>query len=294
MKFRLIIVLILTLLSASLAWAQEPTPTPLGSYVIGRDIYVRSAPTEQSLPVGRLVAGDRVYPLNRSQSGNWVLIQYGRGFGWIRRDLAHWAVNVDALPTLDESNLTPTPLSPDPTETPFIATATPAGSWVDAGGVEAFVRSGPNFRYEVLGQIDSGTVIEPVGRTEDSSWILIRFGDGFAWIARRLVELAVPLPSLPVLRVYALTPSATFTPSQSPTPTFTWTPSVTPSATFTLTPTFTATDTPSLTPTATLTSTPHGDGHPVAHSDQHDGAEPHAGAQCYADLHAQSHRDRVA
>ena len=255
-KFRLIIVLILTLLSASLAWAQEPTPTPLGSYVTGRDIYVRSAPTEQSLPVGRLVEGDRVFPVNRSQSGSWILIRYNRGFGWIRRDLAYWAVDVDALPTLDESNLTPTPLSPDPTETPFIATATPNGSWVDAAGVEAFVRSGPNFRYQVLGQLESGTVIEPVGRTEDSSWILIRFGDGFAWIARRLVDLAVPLPSLPILQIYALTPSATFTPSATPTATATGTFTPTPSATSTPSATFTVTNTPSLTPTATFTWTP--------------------------------------
>lgn len=241
--------------------AQEATPTPRGSYVIEPDIYVRSGPGESFIPVGRLIEGARVVPVNRSESGIWVLIRYSRGFGWIRRDLAFWDVRIDALPTLDESNLTPTPISPNPTETPFIPTPTPLGNWIDAEGRGAFVRSGPNQRYAILGQLTPGASVEPVGRNVDASWILIRYGDGFAWIAERLVNWTEDVRALPVLQIYALTPSATFTPSQSPTPTST--PSSTPSATPTLTPsvtpsltaTFTPTWTPSVTPTATFTFT---------------------------------------
>ena len=44
-----------------------------------------------------------IYPVNRSSDGDWLMIYYNFGFGWIRRDLAYWAVDVEALPTLDQS-----------------------------------------------------------------------------------------------------------------------------------------------------------------------------------------------
>lgn len=101
------------------------------------DIYVRGGPGSAYLPVGRLVAGDLVVPVNRSASGTWVMIQYSRGFGWICRDLARWIEDIDALPTLDETDLTPTSLY---TETPVSA---PTGYQVNAGAEGAFVRLVP-------------------------------------------------------------------------------------------------------------------------------------------------------
>ncbi len=261
-RFLLIAMLIfsigLMLVEAQLPDA-EATPTPALSSVIREDIFVRSGPGRQYIPVGQLVQGDRVRPAARNTAGDWVLILYRSGFGWIRRDLANWVENIDNLPIVDEPNLTLTPFAPTQTGTVvLLPTATPSGNWVllvpDAQS--AYVRAGPGRTYLRLGQLFEGDVVEPVGRNATTGWILIRFGDGFGWIARNLVSWVDDLERLPVLSEDALTPSATFTPtrtpSNTPTPTHTFTP--TPTATFSATPTSTPTVT--FTPTASLTSTP--------------------------------------
>lgn len=246
------------------------TPTPRGSYVIAPDIYVRGGPGEFFVPVGRLVAGNTLIPLNRSASGEWVLIVYNRGFGWIRRDLAFWNINVDDLPLFDETNLTPTPASLDPTNTPFIPTATPPSNYINVGAAGAFVRVGPGTNYDITGYLLDGEAIDAVGRSETTDWILIRYGDGFGWVSRLVARWNVDLDALPVLIPPDLTPSATptftSTPTRTATPTRTFSPTATftasathtSSATFTATPTETptATHTATHTPTDTQTSTP--------------------------------------
>ena len=285
-----VLITLLALLLASSVSAQAtttPSPTAVGNYVTARDIYVRGGPGEFYLPVGRLVEGDEVRPFNISADGRWVLIRYSRGFGWIRRDLAVWADDIDELPQLDESNLTPTSLATD-TPTPL-----PTGVQIAAGEAGAYVRFGPGVNYPYMGAVVSGEFVDPVGRNLDGDWILIRFRDGFGWVSRALLARNVLLDDLPVLLLDALTPSATslasLTPTASNTPTFTQTPSQTPTATLiptntpvgsetspatetptelpttlvlptlapteTLTPSDTPTPIPTNTPTATLTFT---------------------------------------
>ena len=282
--FLFISVVLFSGLIAAVVSAQTPTPaptsTPSVSSVIREDIFVRGGPGRDYLPVGRLIAGNRVTPVARSQNADWVLIIYGNGFGWIRRDLAFWIENIDQLPTVSETSLTPTfNPSPSPQSTIILLpTLTPEGNWVSpaADAQSGYVRGGPGRTYLRLGQLYLGDVVEPVGRNADSTWIMIRFGDGFGWIARNLVNWVDDLQTLPVLSPDNLTPTATFTATATPTLTFTptatatatstHTPSPTPTATFTptatytstptTTPTNTATFTPTATPTSTLTFTP--------------------------------------
>lgn len=259
MKIRLVaLALICSLFSFALVQAQatptaSPTATPPGSYVIRPDIYVRGGPGEQYIPVGRLVEGNPVFPLNQNEAGTWVLLAYGRGFGWIRRDLAHWAVNVDELPVYDSLTLTPSPVPGSPTRTPFIFTPTPPGNWINVGPRGAFIRSGPGLTYGILGELVDGDPVAPFGRDEDTDWILIRFGDGFGWIFRPLARWQDDLEALPVLRPPDLTPSATFT--ATATPTHSLTPSATPTRTPSPTPSNTTTPTDTPLPTATPTET---------------------------------------
>ncbi len=235
--------------------AQEtatPTPRPGSSYVIFDDIYVRGGPGESYQPVGALQAGVLLRPVSRSVDGNWILIAYNRGFGWVRRDLAVWGLDVDALPIIEETDLTPTAPPGDATATFFLPTATPTGNWVNTGGLGAFMRTGPGLHYAIYGEIDDGTSVDPVGRSEDATWILLRRTGGFAWINRALVSWAVDLEPLPILRINALTPSATFTGTLTPSATLTPTETATSTATATITLSPTASDTS----TATLTLTP--------------------------------------
>jgi uncharacterized protein YraI len=272
LKRRLLYICLLLLVAATLVAAQTaPTPTPTAtsarSAVIGQDVYVRGGPGRQYIPVGQLILGEIVRPVSRNEDGSWVLIVYHDGYGWVRRDLVAWVENIDTLPVIDETNLTPSPVTPQlltPESTVILRpTATPTGNWVQVNDAPSgYVRAGPGRTYLRIGQLATGDTVEPVGRNADSTWILIRFQDGFGWIARNLVRWVDDLASLPVLALDNLTPSPTFTPSDTPsatptstdTPTATTTPTITPSPTATHTPTSTPTATSS--PTLTITPSP--------------------------------------
>jgi uncharacterized protein YraI len=272
LKFRLLLGLIAVLIGGSLMVRAQSTPrptvTPPVSVVIEPDIYVRGGPGQSYLPVGQLVSGEIVVPVSRNEDANWVLIRYNAGYGWIRRDLAYWVQNIDALPVIDPNNLTPSAIPGRVTATPFFPTETPTGNYVNVGPQGVFVRAGPGRSYLRLGTIYAGTQIsQPVGRNRDTTWIMFRYGDGFGWVASNSVEWVTDIDRLPVLTESNLTPSATYTasatrtpsvtPSATPTsaPTSTDTATPTASATFTATNTETSTPTPSATDTATLTLT---------------------------------------
>jgi uncharacterized protein YgiM (DUF1202 family) len=256
--------MVVVLVAAQTAPTPSPTPPSDRSVVVGQDVYVRGGPGRQYLPVGKLVLGEVVRPVSRNLEGSWVLIIYHDGYGWVRRDLAAWVEDIEMLPIIDETNLTPSPVTPgsltqDETVI-LLPTETPTGNWVQVNDAPSgYVRAGPGRTYLRLGQLTTGDMVEPVGRNADTTWILIRFQGGFGWIARNLVRWVDDLESLPVLSPDNLTPSPTFTPTDTPTstptstntPTFTLTPTVTPSPTASYTPTIT----PSYTPTSTYTPT---------------------------------------
>ncbi len=246
------------------AFAQEPSPTPNANYVGTIDIFVRSGPGLEYEAIGSLLAGTRVVALNRDPSAQWVLIPYsGNRLGWVRRDLVQWVINVDALPVL-EPNTTPTPDPLRQTGPVVLPTSTPEGNYIRSE-TSAFVRGGPGVTYLRIGYLLPGELVEPVGRNEQTGWIMIRYQDGFGWIRRDLAYWVVDLESLPIVDPDNLTPTATFTPSNTPQPTATRTatatltatiaPTETPFPTETTVPTETATATPTLTETIAPTPT---------------------------------------
>ncbi len=275
MKHRLpVILLILTALGvvAAITVAQTestpmPTATPENSIVLAPDIFVRGGPGREYLPVGKFEQGEVIFPVSRNATADWVMVAYRGSFGWISRNLAFWVQDIDALPVMSEANLTPTPPTPVTPNVILLPTETPSGNWVDVNAGSSFVRAGPGRGYLRLGQLLNGDLVEPVGRNETGTWIMIRFGDGFGWLGRNLVQWADDLEDLPVLTENALTPTMTFTSSSTPTATYTETatatstatptatPTHTPTATATSTFTLTATDTPTEIPTVTLTPT---------------------------------------
>jgi uncharacterized protein YgiM (DUF1202 family) len=275
----LMVAVLITTVAAQSTDPVPPTATPFRSILLVPNAFVRGGPGDDYVPVGSVTPDDPLHALNRSENGDWVLIRYNRGFGWIRRDLAYWTINIDALPILTSENLTPSPVPGNPTATAFFPTSTPTGDYIRVSATSAYVRAGPGRTYLRLGQLFGGDPVAPVGRNEDTTWVLIHFGDGFGWIRSDLAVWVSDLEALPVLTTDNLTPSPTFTatstltrtprPSRTPTPTatFTTTPTFTPTTTSTYTPTFTATatatasatasatETPTLTPTRTFTAT---------------------------------------
>jgi hypothetical protein len=253
--------------SGDWATAQEepPPPTPAFSVIAVESARVRSAPNETALSIGTLLRDARVTPYNRDETGQWVLVNYAGGFGWIRRDLALWVEDIDTLPILTADNLTPTPAPRTPSATPRLVTLTPDGSYVNAR-VNVFVRTGPGIGFVPLGVLTPGSVVEPLNIDETGTWILIRFSynqredgatatqvvDGFGWVTRNVILWTVDINELPILYDDALTPTLTYTPTFTPsaTPSATRTPTATASSTATIT------HTPTTTPSATNTDVP--------------------------------------
>lgn len=254
---------------------QENTPTPGYSHVVAESAYIRSGPGQQYPRIGGLFQGNRLYPLERSVDGRWILVVYWNStVGWIHRDLGFWVENLDNLPVREEDDLTPSYLPEPKTRTPiFYPTATPEGSYIDSA-TNVFLRSGPGLTYSEIGHLPPESVVEPVGRNEIGDWILIRHTfvtqredleehtEGFAWVSYYLVYWDVDIEDLPVLEEDNLTPTLTptltrtATQTSSPTRTATTTPTSTATATLIPTPTDTSTVTPSPTLTAAQTSTP--------------------------------------
>lgn len=263
---QLLIVLFVSLFGVIIAQGQESsTATPGYSYVLATDIFVRGGPGEEYPPVGSLKQGDPLLPVARNGQGDWVMIAYSGGFGWIRRDLARWLENINALTVIEGENLTPPAAVPSQHASEgAITTPTPVGNWVRPA-LGAFVRAGPGREYERLGAATGGELLEALSRDESASWIMIRFRTGYGWVARDLVSWNIDLQTLPIMSEDNLTPtlvtpgqitpSTTFTATYTPTPTPTITSSPTSTATATPTKTFTPTLTPSSTPTVTSSPT---------------------------------------
>ena len=235
----------------------DPTlsPTPPGNYVLGDDVHVRGGPGLNYPSVGQILRGMQVAPVARNGAASWVMILYNSGFGWVRRDLVSWTDAIVPLPVIDESDLTPTILPQDFTATPWFPTPTPQGDWANVNGQGAYLRAGPGRTYLVIGALHAGDVVTPLARNEDTSWILIRYGDGFAWVAANLVRWTEDLDALPVMLSGPednLTPTLTYTPSRTPSPA----PTSTGTVTLTYTPTVTQTPSPSNTPAPTATAMP--------------------------------------
>lgn len=69
------------------------------------------------------------------------------------------------------------------------------GSWAYAG---------PDFAYEVVGQLQQNTSVTVMGRRGDfyytwdgNQWLQIQFGGGSAWVYARLIRTSIPFNSIP-------------------------------------------------------------------------------------------------
>jgi uncharacterized protein YgiM (DUF1202 family) len=119
-------------------------------------------------------------------------------------------------------------ISPTPT-----ASLTPIKLLVNSE-VGAYVRSGPNTNYPVVGEVDSGTVFDALAftvNTEGDVWYLIELADGTrAWLSQWVAERVDGVP------LGLIAQAVTIPASPTPLPTATPTPTVTPSPTPTLPP----------------------------------------------------------
>gem|GEM_PF-3214468 len=194
----------------------RPVAAQTSNSVQPASVYVRSGPSDTYIAIGALFQGDSVTPVNRSGDSAWILVLYGRGTGWIPREAVTWQTDLAPLPVLPP-DITPTARATQPL---LLLSPTPSaaqGFVLVSAGAQALVRVGPKRGFARLGQLNPGTLVEPVSRNEAGDWILIRYRDaalnfdGFGWIARDLVQWrdVSVIEALPIITEPNLTPTAT-------------------------------------------------------------------------------------
>jgi uncharacterized protein YraI len=204
----------LTLFLGILLWVHS-VGAQTGNTVQPASIYVRSGPAETYNAIGAIFQNEEVKPVNRSADGTWILVEYGRGTGWIQNEGVSWQTDLSQLPLL-AADVTPTVRATQPLR---LLSPTPAAAqgFVLVSDSVALVRSGPTRGYPRLGQLNPGALVEPVSRNQTGDWILIHFPDpitnlpGFGWIARDLVQWRDEsvIEALPIINETNLTPTAT-------------------------------------------------------------------------------------
>lgn len=61
------------------------------------------------------------------------------------------------------------------------------------------VRQGPGVTFDIINNLAQGTVIEVLGRSEDSLWFAIRLENGVAWVFSDVVDFSGNVDELPVI-----------------------------------------------------------------------------------------------
>lgn len=102
------------------------------------------------------------------------------------------------------------PISVQPTlEVQTAPTSTPAPTFTPApinGTVQVDalnLRLGPGLQHQVLGLLNTGFVLEIIGRSEIGEWLLVKLPNGVSgWVYAQYIETSSDLASLPVREAY--------------------------------------------------------------------------------------------
>jgi ABC-type branched-subunit amino acid transport system substrate-binding protein len=105
---------------------------------------------------------------------------------------------------------TPVPPTATPTITP---TATPEGVYGVVDSARLNVRTGPSTSFDILGQLNAGDLIFPVGANQDFSWLVVSFRGTQGWVFAGLVDLGGNLNELPII---VPPPTPTVAPTMTP------------------------------------------------------------------------------
>jgi serine/threonine protein kinase len=117
----------------------------------------------------------------------------------------------------------------------------PASCIISTGGGMFTLLEGPDPAFSIIGNLNDGSPVQPIGRDASGNWVHLRVNGITGWGPAQFLSCNLEVAKLPEGQPGPL-PTLTFTPTETPTPTDTPIP--------------TDTVTPTLTPTATITPTP--------------------------------------
>lgn len=76
----------------------------------------------------------------------------------------------------------------------------------NAGRYSVNMRKSPDMDSEIIESFKAGDEANGISRTEDGDWIMIEYKDSRGWVAAELVEILLPVDSLPTAIVPTATP----------------------------------------------------------------------------------------
>jgi len=68
----------------------------------------------------------------------------------------------------------------------------------NTGTFSVNIRERPDLNSDIIGSLESGDEAVGIARSEDSSWVFIRYGDVEGWVSLDVVDISSPTDTLPV------------------------------------------------------------------------------------------------
>ncbi len=205
MRFRLRFVLLalVLLLSSTVIVAAQGADVLVGRAVF--DTNIRATPGVHSSVIGILPGNQEMVAIGRTEANNWIQIDYQGTIGWV----AAWV-------TVFSGDTAELPVSTDNQPAP----ANTGGPFTARSPYSTNIRSAPDVNASVLKVLPYNTNATANGRTENSSWVRVKYDGVEGWVAAWLTTLDQDIIALPVAggAVFPTrTPDPNITPSVTPT-----------------------------------------------------------------------------
>jgi len=233
-KFTIVIVtcaLLLALLVPAMAQdvtptpgASEPTPaaTPQPVLTATTDLFVtsqfrvnvRSGPSTDYTIIGKLTPADSLDITGQNEANDWLRVNFNGQEGWVFLNVVEVNGAIENAPVVEPG---PTAVLRD---SPIPADTSASGDVVVLTRFNTNLRSTFSTDAEVVDVIPFNTQLVPQGRTENSNWLMVTFGEQSGWVfAPILFFSSGEVDALPVLAAGAETTApaqATAVPTTSP------------------------------------------------------------------------------
>jgi hypothetical protein len=113
-------------------------------------------------------------------------------------------------PTSTPAEATPTPSVESGTPTPEMTIPISGGRGFivrNAGRFSVNIREQPDMESVIVSSLKAGGEADGLGRTGDNGWIYIHYNDLEGWVSADLVQILLPVDSLPTVAPSASTPT---------------------------------------------------------------------------------------
>lgn len=180
-----------------------PSTYAQDSAITGKSIFkvnIRAIPGTAGGVLAVLAEGEEVTAIGRTDGNNWIQIEDGATTGWVAAWLLVFSADTSSLPVT-------TDIQPP--------SANEGGPFALISPYNVNIRSAPTVDAEVIKLLPFSTEAEATGRTQNSSWVRVRYQEAEGWAAAWLVILNGDINALPVEGGAGLPPGE---PAPTPTP----------------------------------------------------------------------------